>query len=143
LVKRGGKIGNGLYALPGGFLNNDERIYDGCVRELLEETQIDLTPPALKESVGLGAAREELTKSILRVGFRGAEVFDHPDRSQIGRLITHAHLFVIETPYLPAVKGADDAKEAFWWPLSRMGEIADRMHDDHTDIIQAMSRKIR
>lgn len=138
LVKRGGKVGNGLFALPGGFLNNDERIYDGCVRELFEETQINLS--GMPEPTEIS---QRITRAELRRAFRRVETFDHPDRSQLGRLITHAHLFVLDTPYLPLVKGSDDATEAYWYSLSEFDTIEGDMHDDHADIIRSMVAGLR
>ena len=38
VVERGGQPGRGLLALPGGFLNPDEKLRDACLRELREET---------------------------------------------------------------------------------------------------------
>jgi bifunctional NMN adenylyltransferase/nudix hydrolase len=138
LVKRGGSIGKGLWALPGGFLNKNERLYDGCVRELLEETQINLVPPAAQGALESQESADWYTKSELKRCFVRSEMFDHPDRSIAGRRLTVAHLFVLDTPYLPVIKGGDDASEAVWHPLGLIE--SDYMHDDHADIIQTMTR---
>ncbi|MDJ0751925.1 MAG: NUDIX domain-containing protein [Ardenticatenaceae bacterium] len=42
-VRRGIRPGKGELALPGGFLEVDETWQEGAVRELREETQVDLT----------------------------------------------------------------------------------------------------
>ena len=51
LVKRGDMPGKGLWALPGGFLNQEETMLDGAIRELKEETKIKVPVPVLKGSI--------------------------------------------------------------------------------------------
>jgi bifunctional NMN adenylyltransferase/nudix hydrolase len=48
LVKRKAMPGAGLWALPGGFLNQEETLLDGAIRELKEETKIKVPVPVLK-----------------------------------------------------------------------------------------------
>lgn len=115
LVTRKAEPGKNLLALPGGFLNGNERLTDGVIRELREETKIKVPAPVLKGSI------------------KSSQVFDHPDRSARGRTITYA--FYIELPDgpLPKVTGSDDAKYAQWVPLSEVK--TDLMFEDHADII--------
>lgn len=116
LVKRGANPGKGLWALPGGFLNQEERIIDGVIRELREETKLKVPDPVLRGSIV------------------GSGVFDSPDRSLRGRTITHAYAFKLaEMGKLPIVKGSDDAVRAKWVPISDVRE--DMMFEDHFDII--------
>jgi bifunctional NMN adenylyltransferase/nudix hydrolase len=116
-VQRKAAPGEGLYALPGGFLNQKERIIDGMIRELTEETRIKVPDKVLIGSI------------------KNQHVFDHPNRSQRGRTITHA--FHIELPPgpLPKVKGSDDAKSAAWWRISDINARWDELFEDHGDII--------
>ena len=51
LVKRGDMPGKGLWALPGGFLNQEETMLGGAIRELKEETKIKVPVPVLKGSI--------------------------------------------------------------------------------------------
>lgn len=122
LVKRGANPGKGLYALPGGFVNQKERIVDAAIRELREETRIDVHPADLYK------------------GIKKAEVFDHPDRSLRGRTVTHAFLIELRDKYdtLPWIKGGDDAAKAFWVPLSEIEGLRSQMFEDHWDIIHHM-----
>jgi bifunctional NMN adenylyltransferase/nudix hydrolase len=121
LVQRGDNPGKGLWAIPGGFVNKGERIYPAAIRELYEETKIDVPPAVVKGS---------LKKSGL---------FDDPKRSLRGRVITHAYLFDLDghdkKPGLPKVKGSDDAKEAKWFPISQVLKMGELMFEDHLSII--------
>ena len=118
LVKRGIDPGKGKYALPGGFLGIDETVLDGCVRELYEETNINIP------------------KAVLRKSLSEVRVFDHPKRSRRGRIITHAHLFKLAAGGpLPKVKGGDDAYEAMWLPFNDVGLHEQDIFSDHIHII--------
>ena len=118
LVKRKFQPGKGLWALPGGFIEVNERVEAGLLRELREETQIDLDDETLKQHI------------------TSIQTFDHPERSQIGRVITHAGLIELTESTLPAITAADDALEVTWYPLDQLDGIADQLHDDHFQIIQ-------
>ena len=111
VVRRGGQPGHGLLALPGGFLNPDEKLHAACLRELEEETGLQLTPDAI------------------------SAVFtaDKPDRSAIGRVITQLHIIRLDGEP-PAVKGMDDAAAAFWLPLTELRRA--QFHDDHYYLIR-------
>lgn len=116
LVKRGDMPGKGLWALPGGFLNQGETMLDGALRELKEETRIKLPIPVLKGSI------------------KDSRTFDAPNRSQRGRTITQA--FYIDLGFaedLPKVKGSDDAEKAFWVPFHEVKQ--ELMFEDHFHII--------
>lgn len=120
MVRRGAMPGKGLMALPGGFVDVNERILDSCVREVYEETKIDLPKPVL-----YGAIKNQ-------------HVFDSPYRSQRGRTITHGFFFQLNNGVgnkpLPKVKGSDDADKAFWIPLTKLDR--EEIYEDHADIIE-------
>jgi bifunctional NMN adenylyltransferase/nudix hydrolase len=118
LVRRRANPGKGLYAIPGGFLNPGERVKDGAIRELREETKIKVPAPVLAGSV------------------KSFDVFDHPDRSLRGRTITNAFLIELPPGDLPKVKGSDDADKAKWVPLSVLNKMEDQLFEDHFHIIQ-------
>lgn len=118
LIERKSAPGKGLWAMPGGFLNQNETIVNGIVRELYEETRLKVPKPVLIGSI------------IKR------EVFDDPSRSERGRIITHAALIQLPPGELPAVKGSDDARKAKWVPISELKES--NMFEDHFFIIQQM-----
>lgn len=116
LVERKFNPGKGLWALPGGFVENDKTIEQCLIKELREET-------------GLKVVDKVLLGNVV-----GKHVFDKPDRSIRGRTITHAfHIDLGYFPELPVVKGGDDAAKAKWVPL---GEVKrGNMFEDHFHII--------
>lgn len=114
LVRRKHAPGKGLWALPGGFINNHERIKDGIIRELHEETMV------------------KVPVEVLRRNIKHIHVFDNPDRDNRGRVITHAaYIDLGNFAKLPHVKGADDADKAQWVPFSELKRedfFADHIH---------------
>ncbi|MEJ2681890.1 MAG: bifunctional nicotinamide-nucleotide adenylyltransferase/Nudix hydroxylase [Gammaproteobacteria bacterium] len=120
LVERKARPGKGLFALPGGFVDQDERLVDACLRELREETNLKVPTPVLKGSI------------------KAQRVFDDPHRSARGRTITHAFYIELEpNKILPKVKGGDDAKHATWVPLANLNPC--KLFEDHYFIIQKMT----
>ena len=113
LVRRGQAPGKGLYAMPGGFIEQRETAYQSALRELREETHLDL----------LGLTMHRCLKA--------AAVFDHPDRSLRGRTITHAHYFDLGDRELPEVRAGDDAAAVEWLPIDRILSLEECFHDDH------------
>lgn len=120
LVKRGRQPGKGLWALPGGFLDPREPVLQSALRELAEETRLKLAD--------------------IHAALRGVRVFDHPWRSQRGRVITHAHHFDLGTRELPKVKGSDDAAAAKWVPIAQLPSMEAQFLDDHFHILDSFLR---
>ena len=113
LIQRGRSPGKGLFAVPGGFIEQRETAYQSALRELEEETQMRLLEGDMKNAL------------------KAVHVFDHPDRSLRGRVITHAHFFDLGSRRLPEVQAADDAAAAEWVPIEKLRGMEDRFHDDH------------
>lgn len=111
VVRRGGEYGKGLLALPGGFVNSNETLQACAVRELKEETGLDI-----------GAIRPKEQRT-----------FDKPDRSPRGRTITTVFLYQLTGDKLPALTAGDDAETAFWLPLGALdGKL---FFEDHYGIV--------
>jgi bifunctional NMN adenylyltransferase/nudix hydrolase len=117
VVRRKGKYGHGLIALPGGYIKADETLLDSCVRELKEETSIRMQAADVKACL------------------TGCDVFDDPGRDLRGRTITHGFRFVLPTGQLPKVKGKDDADKAWWMSYSDALASEPRFFSDHYHII--------
>lgn len=122
MIERGAAPGFGLDALPGGFLEQDERWIDGVIRELREETKLKVPDPVLRGSI------------------RDTAIFDHPKRSARGRTITQAALIVLPDGPLPKVKGSDDARKAKWKPLGELD--SSKTFEDHIDIVEYFKSQI-
>lgn len=126
LIERGGYPGKGQWALPGGFLNPDERVAEAVIRELREETKITVPEPALRGAID------------------GYFLADQIDRDPRGRIISHAYHINL-TSYgsdpngklrieLPKIKGSDDAKKAKWFTLQEFEGMRSVMFSDHYNI---------
>jgi bifunctional NMN adenylyltransferase/nudix hydrolase len=134
LVKRRDRPGKGKLALPGGFIQEYERIEDAVIRELKEETTIDIPVAVLK------------SKAVAQ------ESFTYPYRSTRGRTITFATLFDLNSELdrkkfnnppigMTKIKGADDAETANWYPLSSLTK--ENLFEDHYDIIMKMLEHLK
>lgn len=113
LIKRKFEPGKGLYALPGGFIKQDETIESAAIRELKEETRIKVDKP------------------VLRSYIKDSKVFDFPQRSLRGRTITHCYFIDLGHGELPEVKANDDASGAFWIPINEFLKMEEKMFEDH------------
>jgi len=123
LVKRKFHPGKNKYALPGGFINEEESIKDSSLRELKEET-------------GLRVPTRELEDKI-----KNYKYFDHPYRSLRGRVITHVFLYDLGYGALPRIREGSDAKGAEWVPMADVMKMEDELFEDHYDIIVQMTSK--
>jgi bifunctional NMN adenylyltransferase/nudix hydrolase len=119
LIRRGGFPGKGQWAVPGGFVEQRERLLQSAVRELSEETK-------------LGVLESTMEGALVDV-----KVFDHPDRSQRGRTITHAHYFELGSDALPSVEAADDAALVAWVPIAELASMEEQFYEDHFHILDA------
>ena len=129
-IQRGALPGKGLWALPGGFVGQRDRLVDAAIRELVEETGIKVPEPVLKGSI------------------KAKEIFDAPDRSLRGRTISTAFLIRLDdTKPLPKVKGQNaplhetggvavvETLKAKWIPISEARANSAMWMEDHHAII--------
>ncbi|MEZ6141896.1 MAG: NUDIX hydrolase [Zavarzinella sp.] len=107
LIQRNAEPFAGMWALPGGFVEENERIVDAARRELQEETGLT------------GIELEQL------------HTFGDPGRDPRGWSISVAYLARVH-PKLLKPKAGDDASAAEWHPLRKLPPLA----FDHHDIIQ-------
>ncbi len=105
LIKRKNEPFKNKWALPGGFINMDETLQDSALRELTEETGIQL---------------DEL---------RQFKTYGDPGRDPRGRTITVVYYKHLEKTHI--TKAGDDACKAEWFELNKLPELA----FDHQQII--------
>lgn len=121
LVQRKAAPGEGLWALPGGFLGQFETVRECALRELEEETKIKVPPRILDTSI----VKDKL--------------YDHPSRSLRGRTVTTVyHIDLRGERSLPKVKGSDDAAQAKWISFADFIRMQNKMFEDHYSIITDM-----
>jgi 8-oxo-dGTP diphosphatase len=106
LIKRLHKPFEGMWAIPGGFINLDETLENAALRELCEETGI-----------------KNIT--LVRTG-----VYDEINRDPRQRTIAVAFAgFLEDTSQIPSA--ADDAAECKWFSINSIPELA----FDHNKIL--------
>lgn len=124
LVTRDKSPGKGLLALPGGHVEQNERVIDAAVRELKEETKIS-------------DERGEIPFAVLKSFIKNDQgrLFDNPSRSLRGRVITTAYHFLLpDKRELYKVKGSDDARDAKWYSIGTLKP--EDFFEDHYYIIK-------
>ncbi|MBN1339700.1 MAG: NUDIX hydrolase [Bacteroidales bacterium] len=114
LIRRAHYPFEGMWALPGGFINMDETLEQAVVRELEEET-------------GLRAE-----------GLQQLHAFSDVNRDPRGRTVTVTFYGVVSREG-SQVKGGDDAAEAKWFDTDHLPELA----FDHIQAVEMALRKIR
>lgn len=108
LIKRGTEPFEGSWALPGGFVDEDESLQDAALRELAEET--GLSPGSPLRQVG---------------------TYGDPGRDPRGWTVSVVFLGLAdETSSEPA--SGDDAADAAWFPVWDLPELA----FDHDAIVE-------
>lgn len=118
LGERKGKIGYGQVAFPGGFVHDDEKLLNACLRELREETKLRVPTGVLKGAI------------------KKTQTYDHELRSVRGRVITRVfHIDLIDRE-LPQVKANDDFKKAYWKPIYWLQENPELVFEDHWEIFE-------
>lgn len=122
MVRRAAQPGRGLWALPGGFVEQNETLRDAAIRELVEETSIELSLRQLQGSIV------------------DKELFDHPGRSLRGRTITTGFLFkLVDTFDLPKVKPQKgEGLEVAWRPIAEILAKPELIYEDHKYIITTL-----
>ena len=105
LIERGREPFKNRWALPGGFIEMDERLEQACIRELEEETGLQI-----EKMQQFGA-------------------YDAINRDPRHRTISV--VYSVELKEQKPVKGSDDAAQAKWFSLGDLPELA----FDHAEIL--------
>ena len=114
LVERKYPDGKKKWALPGGFVENDEDLQHAAKRELKEETNLHL-------------------KYLLQF-----KTFGAVDRDKRGRVISVAYLVLVKKSKRKP-KAGDDAKDVKWLPISMLPKLA----FDHNKIVIEATNVLR
>lgn len=119
LIQRDRDPYKGAWCLPGGHVDaGDEDLCEAALRELREETGLTLAGEVLQQ---VGA-------------------FGRDQRDPRGRYVTIAFTTSLGAPHsLPRVSGADDARDAKWWPLSALPPLG---FDHGTILAHAATRAL-
>jgi 8-oxo-dGTP diphosphatase len=114
LVKRGVAPLKDSYALPGGFVHQDESLDEAALRELKEETG---------------------TKDVY---LEQLYSFGDPKRDPRGRVVSVAYYALISTDKAPLIAGSD-AAETEWFPVAKLPKLA----FDHEKIVSYALERLR
>ena len=106
LVKRKFDPNKGMWAFPGGFVEDDEEIEHAAMRELQEETGLTIN------------------------GLTQLHTFGKPGRDQRGRTISIIHYTILNEQ--PPVTGGDDAADAQWVAVKDINAMA----FDHMEVLE-------
>lgn len=106
LIRRGADPYKGMWALPGGFVEENETLETAAKRELEEET------------------------GLKRVKVRQIGAFSDPDRDPRGRTISVA--FLAQLAGQGKARAGDDADESKWFALDALPRLA----FDHRKILR-------
>ncbi|HYD21271.1 MAG TPA: NUDIX hydrolase [Flavipsychrobacter sp.] len=107
LVKRGSEPYKGMWALPGGFVEDEEDLIDGMKRELQEETGLQIKNAKQLRTYGT------------------------PGRDPRGRTVSVVYFALIDQEDSEITAG-DDAAEAEWYNVHSLPDLA----FDHAEILQ-------
>jgi 8-oxo-dGTP diphosphatase len=115
LIRRGVAPNRDDWAIPGGFVRDEESLDAAARRELYEET------------------------GVSDVYLEQLYTFGAPDRDPRGRIVTVAYYALIASDRQPLHEGTD-AVEARWWPIAA---LPDRLAFDHAAILAYAVQRLR
>jgi 8-oxo-dGTP diphosphatase len=113
LIKRLIEPFKGGWALPGGFVLEDESLEAASYRELREETGVD------------------------KVYLEQLYTFGNPGRDPRGRVVTVAHYALV--PNSQVLQAGTDAADAAWFPIAKLPSLA----FDHREIVDHAHERLR
>jgi len=118
-IKRGRQPFVGMWANPGGNIDEGEKPLDAASRELEEETELVIDPGH----------------------FYYVGAFDKPYRDPRNKNCV-SHAFVVVLDEIPVVQAGDDATECTWNDVSYDGDVTVDMAFDHSEIIKKSIQSI-
>ncbi len=117
LIRRTHEPYAGKWALPGGFVGEQEDLYDAALRELKEETNVS------------------------NVYLEQLYTFGQPDRDPRARVITVAYFALLSADEVAQqmIHSGSDAGEARWWSIYSLPALA----FDHDRILEYALQRLR
>ncbi|MEX2565406.1 MAG: NUDIX hydrolase [Cyclobacteriaceae bacterium] len=109
LIQRKNEPFKDQWALPGGFVESYEEPFQACLRELAEETQLDL---------------KENNENLIGV-------FGKKGRDPRGWTVSVAYFFMVDQHKKSLVQSGSDSKNVQWIPLDQVQKLA----FDHNEMI--------
>ncbi|MCX7620546.1 MAG: NUDIX hydrolase [Acidimicrobiales bacterium] len=146
LVQRAGHPFRGMWALPGGFVEEDEGLDEAARRELTEETGVVLNVPRGRSTEGTGESLA-IHGSHLHAHLEQLRTYGRPKRDPRMRVISVAYLaFVAEAPHPEA--GSDAATVRYWaiddLALPKLGQRrGTKLAFDHAEIVSDAVERAR
>lgn len=114
LIKRKNEPFKDRWAIPGGFVENDESLEEAVCRELKEETGVEI-----------GYLEQLFT-------------FGKPDRDPRHRIVSVAY-FGLVRPETYKISASSDAKEVGWFDINKLPRLA----FDHKEILEVAIKRLR
>lgn len=115
LIKRKYEPFKGKWAIPGGFVKDNESLEDAVERELLEETGVRIN------------YLEQLY------------TFGKPDRDPRRRILAVAYFGLVKSNQFDKLKASTDAEEAEWFNIKKLPKLA----FDHDKILDVAIERLR
>ena len=133
LVERGVEPFKGFLALPGGFVLPDETLEEAALRELKEETSVEVLG-VVSEGSSAQAESESLFLEQL-------ETYGNPDRDPRGRVVTVAFWAVMAG--LTRMQGGSDVARAELVPVAGIESQEVKLAFDHERIVHDAVRRVQ
>lgn len=118
LIKRKFEPGIGKWAIPGGFVREDESLEESALRELKEET---------------GLSKDTYIEQLY--------TFGEMDRDPRGRVISVAYIALIAEPEKIKLAATDDAAEAKWFEVNDLPPLS--FGRSHKEIIMYAWQRLK
>jgi 8-oxo-dGTP diphosphatase len=118
LIKRKNQPFQGMWAIPGGFLDIDEELSYSAAREVLEETGVDILPEKLQQINVCGELNRDPRGRVISIVFMG---------------IIHRDSYTIQA--------GDDAEDVDWFRITALPNLAADHRSTITHALSTISRK--
>lgn len=117
VIRRGGDTNTGKLALPGGFVDINETLRHAAIREVKEETNLDIEDDFLYEGL----------------------ILDDVDRNPRGRVVSYQFTYYLQGSFEEFdIKAGDDASDVEFYHLSEVPSLA----FDHDKVVKFLQEVV-